>query len=148
MEVLAMFITLVSSFHYLIPHSVYGDSRRIEVLAWAVIGLGHSRTVVGYSDYEPVLRQTLIALPASAQIVFLTDRGFVHQALFQFVRQHPRCQLRVRAKSSTQVRLADRRVVSLGQLCPPKGHVRLYQNGFVFGDGFIGPVSGSFRRQR
>lgn len=235
MDVRVMFSTLVSSFRRLMPHSVYGDGRRLEVLAWAVIGLGHCRTVnfnqwgevvmskaqylsshcrrfqrwlhnpqvhpdqfypyllqhavrdwdwietwfvaldvsalplgyvlirtsliyrgraipvawrviahegtsVGYSDYEPLLRQTLIALPASAQIVFLTDRGFVHQALFQFVRQHPRCHLRVRAKSSTQVRLADRRVVSLGQLCPPQGHVRLYQNVFVFGDGLIGPV--------
>jgi hypothetical protein len=45
MDVRVMFSTLVNSFRRLMPHSVYGDGRRLEVLAWAVIGLGHCRTV-------------------------------------------------------------------------------------------------------
>ena len=233
--VLTMFATLAGTFRRQIPHQLYGDGRRLEVLAWAVIGLSQTKTInfnqwaevvlskakyssshqrrfqrwlhnphikpgeyypyllqyalrdwdwveklyvaldvsdlhngwvlirtaliyrgraipvawrvlphhgssVGYADYEPVLQQTLKALPRMGPMVFLLDRGFVHQALFRFVRQQPNCHLRVRAKISTLVRLADRRVVSMGQLCPPRGHLHLWSGVDVFGDGLTGPV--------
>ena len=234
-SVLPMFATLVGAFRRLIPQAVYGDGRRLEVLAWAVIGLCQTKTVnfiqwaevvlsqatrasshqrrfhrwlhnphirpaefypyllqaaladwdwverlyvavdvsdlhngyilirtaliyrgraipvawrviahpgtsIGYAEYEPVLQQTIQALPATAQLVFLLDRGFVHQALFRFIRHQPRCQVRLRAKATTQVRLHDRRVVSMAQLCPPQGQVYCFAQVAVFGDGLIGPV--------
>jgi hypothetical protein len=46
----------------------------------------------------------------------------------------------LRAKSTTLVRLPDRRVANMAQWCPPKGHVSFYQGVYILGEN-IGPVN-------
>lgn len=106
-------------------------------VTWRVIE--HNSTSVGYRDYKSLLHQALLILPPGHRVVLLTDRGFVHAALVKFARKH-HWGYRMRAKSNTQVRLPDGRVVSMSELCPPRGHAHFYQNVHILGEN-IGPVS-------
>jgi hypothetical protein len=107
-------------------------------VSWRVIK--HNSTSVGYKDYKVVLKQALCILPPGLSIILLADRGFVHQELIKFCRQH-HWGYRLRAKSTTRIRLPDRSVTSFGQLCPPKGHAHFYQDVYILGEGIIGPVN-------
>ncbi len=88
-------------------------------LAWAVIK--HDSATVGYTTYESVLQQAIVALPPGCTIIWLADRGFLHCQLVKFVKQRPGNHYRLRAKANTLVRFADRRVANMAQLCPPAG---------------------------
>ena len=105
-------------------------------VSWRVIE--HNSTSVGYKDYKVVLKQALCILPPGQSVILLADRGFVHQQLVKFCRQH-HWGYRLRAKSTTRLRLPDRRVTSFDQLCPPKGHAHFYQQVYILGEG-MGPV--------
>lgn len=64
----------------------------------------------------------------------------MHADLVKFARKH-HWSYRLRAKSNTtSVRLPDGQVVSMAQLCPPKGHAHFYQGVHILGEG-IGPVN-------
>ena len=80
-------------------------------VSWRVIK--HNSTSVGYKDYKVVLKQALCILPPGLSIILLADRGFVHQELIKFCRQH-HWGYRLRAKSTTRIRLPDRSVTSFG----------------------------------
>jgi hypothetical protein len=105
-------------------------------LTWRV--LKHNSTSVSYKDYKVLLKQALLILPAGQPLILLADRGFVHAKLVKFGRQH-HWGYRLRAKSSTRVRLPDRSVARMDQLCPPQGHAHFYQNVYILGE-TIGPV--------
>ncbi len=85
-----------------------------------------------------MLKQALLILPKGRPIVLLADRGFVHANLVKFCRKN-KWGYRLRAKSSTKVRLLDRSVASFGKLCPAKGHAHFYQKVHIMGEN-IGPV--------
>lgn len=106
-------------------------------VTWRVIK--HNSTSVSYKDYKVILRQALLILPVGQPIILLADRGFVHAKLVKFCRTH-QWGYRLRAKSSTAVRLSDRRVASMAKLCPPKGHAHFYQQVHILGEQ-IGPVN-------
>jgi hypothetical protein len=106
-------------------------------VSWRVFK--HDSASVGYRDYKVVLKQALLILPPGLSVILLADRGFVHQELVKFCRQH-HWGYRLRAKSTTRLRLSDRRVVSFEQLCPPRGHAHFYQQVYILGEG-IGPVN-------
>jgi hypothetical protein len=84
------------------------------------------------------LHMALLILPPGCRIILLADRGFVHAELVKFARAH-QWGYRLRAKSNTQVRLSDGRVVNMAEICPPRGHAHCYWNVHVLGEG-IGPV--------
>ena len=106
-------------------------------VTWRV--LKHNSTSVSYKDYKVILKQALLILPPAQPIILLADRGFVHANLIKFCRKH-RWGYRLRAKSSTAVRLPDRRVASMAKLCPPPGQAHFYQNVYILGE-TIGPVN-------
>ena len=105
-------------------------------VSWRV--MKHNSTSVAYRDYKILLKQALIVLPAEHQIILLADRGFVHHKLVKFCRRQ-QWQYRLRAKSTTLVRLPDRRVTNFGKLCPPPGEAHFYQAVHILGEE-IGPV--------
>jgi hypothetical protein len=106
-------------------------------VTWRVVK--HNSTSVSYRDYKVLLYQALLILPAGYQIVLLADRGFVHAELVKFARRH-HWGYRLRAKSNNLVRLSNRQVVNMAQLCPPKGHAHFYQGVDILGVN-IGPVN-------
>jgi len=106
-------------------------------VVWRV--LKHNSTSVSYKAYKVLLRKALLLLPAGQPIILLADRGFVHAKLVKFCRQY-QWGYRLRAKSTTQVRLPDRRVASMATLCPPQGHAHFYQQVHILGTK-IGPVN-------
>ena len=106
-------------------------------VTWRVIK--HNSTSVSYKDYKVILKQALLILPPGQPIILLADRGFVHANLIKFCRKH-RWGYRLRAKSSTAVRLPDRRVASMAKLCPPPGQAHFYQNVYILGEN-IGPIN-------
>jgi hypothetical protein len=106
-------------------------------VTWRVIK--HNSATVSYRDYKVLLHQALLILPPGYPIVLLADRGFMHADLVKFARKH-HWSYRLRAKSNTSVRLPDGQVVSMAQLCPPKGHAHFYQGVHILGEG-IGPVN-------
>lgn len=122
--------------YILIRLSLIYRGRAIPV-TWRVIK--HNSTSVGYKDYKVILALALLILPKAQRIVLLADRGFVHAKLVKFTRRH-HWGYRLRAKSNTLVRLPDRRVVTMAQLRPPKGHVHFYQGVYILGEN-IGPVN-------
>ena len=121
--------------YILIRLSLIYRGRSVPV-TWRVIR--HNGTSVGYQHYKGLLAQARVILPAAARVVLLADRGFVHAELVKWLRQAG-WSYRLRAKSSTLVRLPYRRVLNMAQLCPPKGHAHCYQGVQILGE-HIGPV--------
>lgn len=110
---------------------------RAIAVTWRV--LKHNSTSVSYQQYKSVLQQAVLILPKSQPVVLLADRGFVHVKLVKFCRQH-HWGYRLRAKSTTRLRLPDRHVTSFDKLCPPQGHAHYYQQVHILGEK-IGPVN-------
>lgn len=133
---LALDVSDLKNGYILIRLALIYRGRSIPV-SWRV--MKHHSTSVSYQDYKIVLKQALLLLPPGRPVVLLADRGFVHAQLVKFCRKY-QWGYRLRAKSSTQVRLADRRVASFAKLCPPKGHAHFYQGVYILGEN-IGPVN-------
>jgi hypothetical protein len=110
---------------------------RAIAVTWRV--LKHNSTSVSYQHYKSVLQQAVLILPKGQPVVLLADRGFVHTKLVKFCRQH-HWGYRLRAKSTTRLRLPDRHVTSFDKLCPPQGHAHYYQQVHILGEK-IGPVN-------
>jgi len=102
-------------------------------LAWRV--LRHASATVGYTGYEPVLDQAWACLPPGLDIVFMADRGFVHEELFKWLRLH-HWHYRIRLTGDTLIHLPDRRVVPVGTLVPPKGAAHFYHGVRLLGVAF------------
>lgn len=100
-------------------------------LAWRV--LRHASATVGYPDYVGVLDQTVACLPSGLEVIFLADRGFVHQELFQWLRRRQQWHYRVRLTADTLIHFPDRRVVPVGQLVPAKGAAHFYHRIHLLG---------------
>lgn len=100
-------------------------------LVWRV--LRRKSVEVGYKDYKGLLQIAARLLPPGQRIVLLADRGFVHAELVKFARAH-RWGFRLRAKSSTVVRLNGHQLAHMSRLCPPRGHVHFYSNVSVLGE--------------
>ena len=121
--------------HILIRLSLIYRGRAVPV-TWRV--MRHNSATVSYRDYRILLYLALLILPAGHRVVLLADRGFMHAELIKFARDHG-WSYRLRAKSNTQVRLSNGRVVSMAEICPPKGHAHFYWDVHVLGEN-IGPV--------
>jgi hypothetical protein len=100
-------------------------------VSWRV--LKHNSPSVSYQEYKVVLKQALIILPPGLTVIVLADRGFVQRKLVKFCRRHP-WGYRLRAKSTTRLRLSDRRLTRFDQLCPAKGHAHFYQGVYILGE--------------
>jgi len=133
---LALDVSDLKNGYILIRLALVYRGRAIPV-SWRV--MKHNSTSVAYKDYKILLKQALIVLPGGRPIVLLADRGFVHAELIKFCRSN-HWGYRLRAKSSTLVRLPDRSVTSFAQLCPPKGAAHFYQAVHILGQN-IGPVN-------
>ena len=132
---LALDVSDLKNGYILIRLALIYRGRSIPV-SWRV--MKHNSTSVSYKDYKIVLQQALLILPTGQPVVLLADRGFVHAQLVKFCRKH-KWGYRLRAKSSTKVRLPDRRVANFAKLCPPKGHAHFYHDVHILGEN-IGPV--------
>lgn len=113
----------------LIRVSLIYRGRAIPV-AWRV--LRHASATVGYPDDVGVLDQAAACLPSGLEVIFLADRGFVHQELFQWLRRQ-KWHYRVRLTADTLIHFPDRRVVSVGQLVPPTGAAHFYHEIHLLG---------------
>lgn len=133
---LALDVSVLPKGYILIRLALIYRGRAIPV-AWRV--MKHHSATVSYKDYKVVLKQALLILPKGQSVILLADRGFVHAKLVKFCRQH-QWGYRLRAKSSTLIRLPDRRVASFGRLCPSKGRAHFYQGVHILGEN-IGPVN-------
>lgn len=133
---LALDVSILPKGYILIRLGLIYRGRAIPV-TWRV--MKHPSATVSYKDYKLVLKQALLLLPPGQAVILLADRGFVHAKLVKFCRQH-QWGYRLRAKSSSLIRLPDRRLASFGRLCPPKGHAHFYQGVHILGEN-IGPVN-------
>jgi hypothetical protein len=132
---LALDVSELKNGYILIRLGLIYRGRTIPV-SWRV--LKHNSASVGYKEYKILLKQALLILPQGCPVVLLADRGFVHAQLVKFCRTN-QWGYRIRAKSSTKVRLPDRSVASFAKLCPPKGQAHFYQAVYILGEK-IGPV--------
>jgi len=132
---LALDVSALKNGYVLIRLALIYRGRSIPV-SWRV--MPHNSTTVSYKDYKIVLNQARLMLPPGRPVVLLADRGFVHAQLVKFCRKN-KWGYRLRAKSSTKIRLADRRMANFAQLCPPKGQAHFYHNVHILGQN-IGPV--------
>src|SRR5438067_5592904 len=55
-------------------------------LAWRA--LRHRSTQVGFEAYQPILDQVHAIIPPGMVITLLADRGFVHERLLHYLKQH------------------------------------------------------------
>ena len=133
---LALDVSDLRNGYILIRLALVYRGRAIPV-TWRV--MKHNSASVSYQEYKVLLKQALLILPKGRPIVLLTDRGFVHAKLVKFCRKN-KWGYRIRAKSSTKVRLPDRSVANFAKLCPPKGHAHFYQGVHILGEK-IGPVN-------
>ncbi len=106
-------------------------------LAWRA--LRHKSAQVSFAAYEPVLSQLGAIFPTNQMITLLADRGFAHEHLLAYLREHG-FHFRLRLPSDTLVHLRGAWVVAVKSLCPPVGRARFAQRVDLFGSAF-GPVS-------
>ena len=132
---LALDVSDLKNGYILIRLALIYRGRSIPV-SWRV--MKHNSTSVSYKDYKILLKHALLILPKGRPVVLLADRGFVHAQLVKFCRKY-KWGYRLRAKSSTKVRLSDRSVANFAKLCPPKGHAHFYHDIHILGEN-IGPV--------
>lgn len=95
--------------------------------------LSHASATVGFEHYEPVLAAAQDLLPDECRVTLLADRGFEHGALFRWLHEHD-WHWCIRVKTDLQVTLPSQRVLSVGDLLPPKGEVYLFHEVTVLSD--------------
>lgn len=130
----ALDTTVVAPF-VLIRASLIYRGRAIP-LAWRT--LRRTSAMVSFEAYQPVLDQVRAVIPAGIIVTLLGDRGFLHERLIQYARQH-HWHYRLPMTADTLVQ-RDRQVTkAVDQLGPPVGHAHFYQHVQIFGTG-VGPV--------
>jgi hypothetical protein len=105
-------------------------------IVWKVIA--HNSATISYETYKPLQERVLELMPTSAMLELSADRGFFHTELIEFCRQHG-WHYRLRATGDTLIRLRNRSVRNLRQLCPPRGVARFYHDVYVTGIN-LGPL--------
>jgi hypothetical protein len=120
----------------LIRASLVYRGRTISV-AWRA--MRHRSTQVSFEAYQPVLDQVYAMMPAGQVITLLADRGFVHERLLHYLRQH-QWHFRLRLPADTLVHLSAQPICAIRDLCPPAGQDRFFQQVSVLG-ATVGPVS-------
>ncbi len=105
-------------------------------LAWRA--LRHRSTQVSFEAYQPVLDQVRAIMPPGMVITLLADRGFVHERLLHYLKQH-RWHFRLRLPADTLVHLSAQPVSAIRGLCPPVGQARFFQEVSILGVA-VGPV--------
>jgi hypothetical protein len=105
-------------------------------LAWRA--LRRTSAMVSFEAYQSVLDQVRAVLPAGVIITLLADRGFLHQRLILYTRQH-NWHYRLRMTSDTLVQRHGQATKAVEQLRPPIGQAHFYSDVRLFGSG-IGPV--------
>jgi hypothetical protein len=105
-------------------------------LAWRA--LRHRSTQVSFEAYQPVLDQVRAIMPPGRVITLLADRGFVHERLLHYLKQH--WHFRLRLPADTLVHLGAQPVSAIRDLCPPAGQDRFFQEVSILGAA-VGPVS-------
>jgi hypothetical protein len=106
-------------------------------LAWRA--LRHASAQVGFADYQPVLDQLDALVPTGQALTLLADRGFAHEALLAYLRQHD-YHFRIRLPGDTLVQLPGTQIVPVKTLAPAVGHMCFFQQVHLFGSAW-GPVS-------
>jgi len=166
---LEVYGTLLAAFCEYIPRSIFGDVRRLMGLAWAVVGLCLSETVnfnkwgevviseAQYASshqrrfqswlynprvkpvkfYFPLLKAALSEWSLDQTLYLALDVSDLKNG-YILIRQN-KWGYRIRAKSSTKIRLPDRSVTNFAQLCPPKGQAHFYHQVHIL-DENIGPL--------
>ena len=105
-------------------------------LAWRA--LRRTSAMVSFEAYHPVLDQVGAILPAGVIITLLGDRGFLHERLIQYTRQH-HWHYRLRMTGDTLVQRQRQATKAVDQLRPLLGQAHFYADVRLFGSG-IGPV--------
>jgi DDE family transposase len=105
-------------------------------LAWRA--LRRASAMVSFDAYQPVLEQVRAIVPRGVSITLLADRGFLHEQLITYTRQHG-WHFRLRMTSDTLVQRAHQPTQAVSQLRPPLGHAHFYHQVALFGSA-IGPV--------
>ena len=105
-------------------------------LAWRA--LRRTSAMVSFEAYQSVLDQVRAVLPAGVIITLLADRGFLHQRLILYTRQH-NWHYRLRMTSDTLIQRHGQATKAVEQLRPPIGQAHFYSDVRLFGSG-IGPV--------
>jgi len=105
-------------------------------LAWRA--LRRTSAMVSFDAYRPVLDQVRAIVPSGVIITVLADRGFLHEQLITYTRQHG-WHFRLRMTSDTLVQCAHQATKAVSQLRPPLGHAHFYHQVALFGTA-IGPV--------
>ncbi len=106
-------------------------------LAWRV--LRHKSAQVSFEAYQPVLEHLCALVPRGRGVTLLADRGFAHERLLEYLRQH-QYHFRVRLPANTLVHLCADSAGAVKALAPPLGTSRFLQQVMLFGTAF-GPVS-------
>ena len=110
--------------------------RRAISLAWRA--MRHRSTQVSFEAYQPVLDQVRAIVPPGMVITLLADRGFVHERLLHYLKQH-QWHFRLRLPADTLVHLSAQPVSAIRDLCPPAGQDRFFQEVSILGAA-VGPV--------
>jgi hypothetical protein len=105
-------------------------------VVWTVLP-GESATVA-FKTYEPLLKSAVDLLPKEAQVVFLADRGFVHQGLFDLL-VDLNWRFCIRIKQSGLIYRSDFTKTKVSRLMPKRGEVRFVHHIWLTGHRF-GPV--------
>ena len=111
---------------------------RGRAISFAWRALRHRSTQVGFEAYQPVLDQVRAIVPAGQMITLLADRGFVHERLLHYLKQH-QWHFRLRLPANTLIHLGAQPVSAIRDLCPPAGQDRFFQEVSILGAA-VGPV--------
>jgi hypothetical protein len=91
---------------------------RGRAISFAWRALRHRSTQASFEAYQPMLDQVCAIIPPGMVITLLADRGFVHERLLHYLRQH-RWHFRLRLPGDTLVHLSAQPVSAIRDLCPP-----------------------------
>lgn len=105
-------------------------------LAWRA--LRHTSAMVSFEDYQSVLDQVRLVVPAGVILTLLADRGFLHERLLSYTQSH-HWHYRVRMRGDTLVHQPRHAPRAVDQLRPPVGHAHFYHNVRIFGSA-VGPL--------
>lgn len=82
---------------------------------------------MAFQDDQPVREQARAILPAGCVIRRLSDRGFVHERLLHYLRNH-QWHFRLRLTGKTLIPLSAHSVVAVRELAPPAGLHRFFEH--------------------
>ncbi len=109
-------------------------------LAWRA--MYHKSTQVGFEAYQPVLDQVRAIVAPGLVITRLSDRGFVHEQLLDYLHKQ-QWHFRLRLPGDTLVHLKTQPVTAIRDLCPPGFRESILPAGVDFRNSRWAGLSGS-----